>query len=154
MGFSRQEYWSGLPCPPPGDLPDSGIKPVSLISPAQAGRVFTTCATWEAYQRFLPAPESRDLRIQTSIQPFSSAQMYALEGKNCVFCFSVLSTSPIITSTWAYSWPQKHTCLSRNHHARTVTQPWSVATKTRESTFLNLLFPTQGPGSLPQKIQR
>ena len=34
MGFSRQEHWSGLPCPPPGDLPDPGIKPVSLRSPA------------------------------------------------------------------------------------------------------------------------
>ena len=37
MGFSRQEYWSGLPCPHPGDLPDQGIGPVSLISPALAG---------------------------------------------------------------------------------------------------------------------
>ena len=37
MGFSRQEYWSGLPWPPPGDLPDTGIKPVSLLSPALAG---------------------------------------------------------------------------------------------------------------------
>ena len=34
IGFSRQEYWSGLPCPPPGGLPDPGIKPVSLASPA------------------------------------------------------------------------------------------------------------------------
>ena len=34
MGFSRQEYWSGLPCPPPGDLPDPGIEPVSSITPA------------------------------------------------------------------------------------------------------------------------
>ena len=33
MGFSRQEYWSGLPCPPPGDLPNPGIEPVSLASP-------------------------------------------------------------------------------------------------------------------------
>jgi len=32
MGFTRQEYWSGLPCPPPGDLPDPEIKPVSYIS--------------------------------------------------------------------------------------------------------------------------
>ena len=32
MGFSRQEYWSGLPCPPPGDLHDSGLEPVSLVS--------------------------------------------------------------------------------------------------------------------------
>ena len=35
-GFSRQEYWSGLPFPPPGDLPDLGIKPTSLVSPALA----------------------------------------------------------------------------------------------------------------------
>ena len=34
MGFSRQEYWSGLPCPPPGDLPDPGTEPVSLAAPA------------------------------------------------------------------------------------------------------------------------
>ena len=34
MGFSRQEYWSGLPCPPPGDLPDPGVKPMSPVSPA------------------------------------------------------------------------------------------------------------------------
>ena len=48
MGFSRQEYWSGLPCPPPGDLPNPGIEPVSLMSPALAGGFFTTSATWEA----------------------------------------------------------------------------------------------------------
>ena len=34
MGFSRQEYWRGLPCPPPGDLPDPGIEPMSSASPA------------------------------------------------------------------------------------------------------------------------
>ena len=39
MGFSRQEYWSGLPCPPPEDLPDLGIKPES---PALTGGFFTT----------------------------------------------------------------------------------------------------------------
>ena len=48
MGFSRQEYWSGLPLPPPGDLPDPGIEPMSFISPALAGRFFTTNTTWEA----------------------------------------------------------------------------------------------------------
>ena len=39
MGFSRQEYWSGLPCPPPGDLPYPGIEPASFTSLALAGRV-------------------------------------------------------------------------------------------------------------------
>ena len=47
MEFSRQEYWSGLSCPPPGDLPDPGIEPSSLMSPALAGGFFTTSATWE-----------------------------------------------------------------------------------------------------------
>ena len=42
MGFSRQEPWSGLPFPAPGDLPDPGIEPTSLASPALAGRFFTT----------------------------------------------------------------------------------------------------------------
>ena len=48
MGFSRQEYWSGLPCLPPGDLPDTGIEPAPLFSPALAVEFFTTSATWEA----------------------------------------------------------------------------------------------------------
>ena len=57
MGFSRQDYWSRLP------LPDRGIKPSSLLSPALAGGLFTTSATWEAPEnsdahgkRYIPAP--------------------------------------------------------------------------------------------------
>ena len=48
MGFSRQEYWNGLPFSSPGDLPNPGIKPMSLMSPALAGRFFTSSTTWEA----------------------------------------------------------------------------------------------------------
>ena len=48
MGLSRQGYWSQLPCPPPGDLPDPRVEPQSLPSPALAGGFFTTSATWEA----------------------------------------------------------------------------------------------------------
>ena len=48
MGFSRQEYWSGLPCPPPGDLPNPGIEPESPMSLALTGGFFTTNATWES----------------------------------------------------------------------------------------------------------
>ena len=48
MGFSRQEYWSGMPRPPPGDCPNPGMEPMSLMSPALAGRFFTASATWEA----------------------------------------------------------------------------------------------------------
>ena len=46
--FSSQEYRSGLPCPPPGDLPDPGLEPTSLMSPALAGMFFSTSVTWEA----------------------------------------------------------------------------------------------------------
>ena len=49
MGFSRQENWSGLPCPPAVDLPRPGIEPVSLMFPALAGRFFTTRTTWEVH---------------------------------------------------------------------------------------------------------
>ena len=42
MGFSRREYWSWLPCPPLGNLPDPGIELLSLMSPEVAGRFFTT----------------------------------------------------------------------------------------------------------------
>ena len=61
MGFSRQEYWSGLPCPPPGDLPDARIKPTS---PALAGGFFTTSAPWEAH-----------LLIHVSINPSSQSSI-------------------------------------------------------------------------------
>ena len=50
MGLSREEYWSGLLCPPPGDLPSPKIKPASLSSPALIDEFFITrCATWEAW---------------------------------------------------------------------------------------------------------
>ena len=49
-GFSRQEYWSGLPFLTPGDLPDPGIKP---LSPLLAGGFFTTSATWEAFDSLI-----------------------------------------------------------------------------------------------------
>ena len=48
MGFSGQGYWSGLPYPPPEDLPDPGVEPASLASPALASGLFTTRATREA----------------------------------------------------------------------------------------------------------
>ena len=48
VGFPRQEYWSRLPFPSPGDLPDPGIEPPSLMSPALVGGFFATSATGEA----------------------------------------------------------------------------------------------------------
>ena len=52
MGLSRQEYLYGLPFPSPGDLPDPGIEPMSLMSPTLEGGFFTSSATWEALRSF------------------------------------------------------------------------------------------------------
>ena len=53
LGFSRQEYWGGWPCPPLRDLPDPGVEPASLRSPSLAGGFFTTSTTWS------PCPHTR-----------------------------------------------------------------------------------------------
>ena len=52
IGFSRQEYWSGLPCTSPGDLPNPRTEPMSHTSLALAAGFFTTNATWEALLTF------------------------------------------------------------------------------------------------------
>ena len=78
MEFSRQEYWSGLPFPPPGDRPDPGIEPMSLVPPALAGRFFTTSAIWEALlllQKVLLSLHSwshgeRELQKRSYARPF------------------------------------------------------------------------------------
>ena len=49
MGFPRQEYWGELPCPPSRDLLDPGMELTCLMSPALAGRFFSTSAPWEAF---------------------------------------------------------------------------------------------------------
>ena len=67
MGFSSQEYWSGLPCPPPGDLPNSGIEPASPASPALAGRFFTISITWEAPILFIYISKINQSRIDIGI---------------------------------------------------------------------------------------
>ena len=57
-GILQAKYWSGLPCPPLGDLPNPGIEPMSLMSPALAGGFFTTSATWEAWFLWLGSPKT------------------------------------------------------------------------------------------------
>ena len=61
MGIPRQEYWSGLPCPPPGDRPDPGIEPASLTSPALAAGFFTMSITlFRCPSLFVPAHHPQD----------------------------------------------------------------------------------------------
>ena len=81
VGFSRQEYWSGLPFPPPGDLPNPVIKPASLMSPALAVRFFTTSGIQE--------PQSRDYvqekrhHLKDSLQPRWKGSYQVLLTSSC-----------------------------------------------------------------------
>ena len=65
IGFSRQEYWSGLPCSPPGDLPNPGIELVFLTSPALAGGFFITSTAWET-REYVIFYEKEELRLLIS----------------------------------------------------------------------------------------
>ena len=67
MGFPRQESQRGLPFPPPGDLPDPGVKPQSFASPSLAGRFFTPGATWEAQHRCIVSQLGRLERAFTEL---------------------------------------------------------------------------------------
>ena len=78
MGFSRQGYWSGLPCPSPGDLPIPGIKPKSLRSPALADRFFITRATWEAEWAFSACEQSCFSRVRLFATPWTVASQVLL----------------------------------------------------------------------------
>ena len=90
MGFSRQEYWSGLPCPPPGDLPHPGIKPTSLMSPASAGGFFTASATWEALLACISASQVSMGRQITQGSTYILSQQVWGETCESTFLTSVL----------------------------------------------------------------
>ena len=104
MGFSRQEYWSGLPCPPPWYLADPRIEPVSLNSPALAGRFFTTSTTREA-----PTSIMVLLKLKTQGCPWwSSGYDFAFQCKECGFNPWWRSQDP--TCLVAKKQTQKHSC--------------------------------------------
>ena len=86
MGFSRQEYWNGLQCPPPGYLSNPGIKPTSLMSPALAGVSFITSSTWEVPEP--PLPPSF-----LSLLPFGSGMKKNGGKRCCLFLISWLLCS-------------------------------------------------------------
>ena len=91
MGFSRVDYWSGLPCPPPGDLSYPGIEPTShyVLRPALAGGFFTTSATWEALipQLYIP------INITNGVCKFEEC-FFATQPKKQGFAYTSDSWSP------------------------------------------------------------
>ena len=102
MEFSRQEYRSGLPPPPPGALPNPGIKPTSVASLALAGRFFTTSATWKTQlviitstKKNIPNLENRTVRIGQSLTLMAQGSLEML-----IFC---LVHSPAVFGVMLYS---------------------------------------------------
>ena len=110
-GFSRQEYWSGLPCPPPWDLPNPGIELTSLMSPALADGFLATSATWESqddpvYQLTLYKRASCAFRFLSNLISKCLASVSRLFNQpvaiisKLIFClyFSLISNSFYIRS--------------------------------------------------------
>ena len=97
MGFSRQEYWSGLPCCPPGDLPGLGTEPTSLTFVVLAGRFFATSATWEAHLQYITRYGSLSLNL---------------------FSFFLIMANRWGNSGWLYF-------LGLPNHCRWWLQPWN-----------------------------
>ena len=84
MRFSRQEYWSGLLCPPPGDLPDPVIEPASLMSPTLAHQFFLTSTTWEAHGALLELKESEGRIL---LKFFHNNYTFHIKLTKCVIAF-------------------------------------------------------------------
>ena len=110
MEFSSQEYWSGLPCPPPGDLPDPEIEPAS---PVLAGRFFTTSTTWEAHWALYPnlfAMLSNTLKhnsIGRSLPASGSGGFIGVEAWS-----SLCSNTPFSASCWDKPWLPASTSIA------------------------------------------
>ena len=97
MGFSRQEDWSGRPCPPPGDLPNLGTELASLMSPALAGRFFTSRATRKA---LFPTFSSGQLliHVQFFVPPWTAVHQSSLSITNSLSLLKLMSIESVIPS--------------------------------------------------------
>ena len=112
MAFSRQEYWSGLPCLPPGDLSDPGIE--TALSPALAGEFFTNSTTWEARGELNKGAVYKDVgrsgEIDKGWRPtlgtarsFTSPDRKDIKGDKTRLCYQSKSKAPEEAETRALS---------------------------------------------------
>ena len=107
MGFPRQESWSGLLCPPPGGLPDSGIELVSpLTSPELSGRFFTTSATWEALL----------------------LTVFLVTCLNALLRHSHILITRIVGRGWLYTYKNVHVCFPKELSSQ-MKDVWEKLTK-------------------------
>ena len=90
VGLSRPEYWGGLPCAPPGNLPDPGIEPSSLTSPALTYRFFIPSATWKVSVYGFRLSQFLQKICNKQYPPFAKPALhsYPISRKNN-FCFTV-----------------------------------------------------------------
>ena len=101
MEFSRQEYWSGCHFLLQGDLPDPGIKPTSLPSPALAGRFLITSATREVPCRFLKGIQQRV--TQVAYLHLLNWTFYTHYSIKVLFCFPLGDWTRCIHACWGGS---------------------------------------------------
>ena len=85
MGFFRQEYWSGLLFPPPGDLYNPGIKPASFVCLALAGKFFTTRITWEAQHVCMSMYLPTHMYLNTCYKNFHVSSVTISSGHTDIF---------------------------------------------------------------------
>ena len=110
--FSRQEYWSGLPCRPPRDLPNPGIKPTSLMSSALADGVFTISTTWQGHKTGLVRPRFLKVTSYFRFKTYQKNLMFLPSLKNSIenslsyFCRNrdALPISPLKETLYAQLW--------------------------------------------------
>ena len=102
MGFSRQEYWSGLPFPSPGDLPDTGIKPVSLMSSALEGGFFTLVPPSGSVVSDSAAPwtVTRQAPLSMGIFPNKGSNPGLLHCRWVLYCLSHQGSPWEAPKTW------------------------------------------------------
>ena len=107
MEFSRLDIWSGLPFPPPGDLPDQGIKPASLMSPALASRFFTTNATSIQFSRSVVSDSLRPHESQHARPPCPSPSpgVHSDSRPLSPSCHPAISNSVVLFSSCPQSLP-------------------------------------------------
>ena len=118
MGFSRQKYWSGLPCPPPGDLPDLGIEHRVLMSPVLAGGSFTISITWEAHSEYLQFPQNCCLLS-------CSSTLTSVSSRHVDTKLQSMLPYPLLSYLWLWCWwvlPLDHV-LERKLPPRTTPCP-------------------------------
>ena len=135
IDFCRQEYWSELPCPPPGYLPNPGIELVSLTHPALAGGFFTTSATWEAPKVVVLMLS----HVQLFVTPLDcSSAGSSIQG---IFQARILEWVAYSRgSSWPKDWTHVSCCFCIGRRFFTTEPPGKPSTKPQRSRKQNPLI--------------